>query len=270
MDLAKAVSQTKAYAGFFNYPLSEEETHYWLISKKLIPKALINKYLIPLTPKEKIYKKILLKNTQKKEKLASEILKIARLIPLIRLIALTGSVAAKNTKTDDDIDLLIITKGNTLWLVRPLFLFLLSCRFPRRHPGDSSFKTANAFCPNLWLDTSALTIPKNRQNLYTAHEVLQIKPLLDRGQTYQEFITANNWTKHFLANAYSSFSQQNLKNYPNPLSLLFAPLNWALFILQFIYMLPKKTTETVTLHSAFFHKNNLSKTLNTHLKNNSL
>lgn len=271
MDLANAVSKTKAYAGFFNYPLSEEETHHWLISKNVVSKASIKKFFSPLNSKELIYKKNLLKNTKTKEKLALEILKITRFIPFIRLIALTGSVAANNSKKEDDLDLLIITQENSLWLVRPLFLLLLSCNFSRRHPRDASRKTSNAFCPNLWLDMSSLKIPANRQNLYTAHEVLQIKPLVDRGQTYLNFISANRWTKHYLANAYYSFSQRiPVQKQTQLYSYILFPLNLLLFFLQFVYMLPKKTTETVTLHSAFFHKNNLSKTLNNHLKNNSL
>lgn len=271
MDLANAVSKTKAYAGYFNYPLSEEETHHWLISKRPVSKTSISKLLSPLEAKELTYKKNLLKNTQKKEKLAQELLKIARFIPFIRLIALTGSVAANNSKKNDDLDLLIITEENTLWLVRPLFLLLLSCQFSRRHPGDSSQKVSNAFCPNLWLDTSSLKIPTKRQSLYTAHEVLQVKPLLDRGQTHLRFVKANSWTKRFLANAYDSFSKINLPDTQNHFyAFLLFPLNYLLFVLQYLYMLPKKTTETVTLHSAFFHKNNLSNTLINHLKNNSL
>ena len=162
------------------------------------------------------------------------------------------------------------TEPNTLWFTRPLFLFFLSLFFNRRHPGDnSSIKIKNAFCPNLWLDMFSLTVPKKRQNIYTAHEVLQVRPLFDRGGTYQNFIRSNRWTSHYLANAYHKLSD---KKYPkkksNPLFFIIAPLNYLLFILQYFYMLPKKTTEVVSLHAAYFHKNDLSTVLTNYLKNN--
>lgn len=271
MDLAQAVSRTKAYGGFFRYPLSEEEIHHWLISDTLVSKKQISKYIQPLREKEIKIKNILKINTQKKENTAKEILKITRFIPFICLIALTGSVAANNSKKDDDLDLLIVTRANTLWLVRPLFLLLLSCCFPRRHPGDNPHKNSNAFCPNLWLDTTALSLPKNRRNLYTAHEVLQIKPLFDRGQTHLRFIKSNSWTKKYLSNAYQSLSQKKLSKTPESMiSKFMFPLNAFMFVLQLIYMLPKKTSESVNINYAFFHKGNLSEELNRHLKNNSL
>ena len=270
MNLASAVAKTIAYGGYFNFPLSLEEIHFWLISPRLVPKSLIKKYTNTLNPKDINLKKSLLANTKQKEIIALKLLKFIHLFPFIRLIAFTGSVAANNTKKNDDLDLLIITEPNTLWFTRPLFLFFLSLFFNRRHPGDnSSIKIKNAFCPNLWLDMFSLTVPKKRQNIYTAHEVLQVRPLFDRGDTYQNFIRSNRWTSHYLANAYHKLSD---KKYPkkksNPLFFIIAPLNYLLFILQYFYMLPKKTTEVVSLHAAYFHKNDLSTVLTNYLKNN--
>jgi predicted nucleotidyltransferase len=271
MDLSLAVAQTKAYAGYFNFPLSPSEIHYWLISPHPVSQKAISKYLSALTPRELSQRKTLNLITKQKEKTTLRFLKYAKHIPGIRLIALTGSIAANNSRPNDDLDLLIITRAHTLWLVRPILLLLLSTLFNRRHPGDSPTKTKNAFCPNLWLDSLSLSLPKNRQNLYTAHETLQIKPLLDRGHTHQLFINSNRWAGHFLANAYQALSQKNKNSNPRvSLSILLSPLNYLSFLLQYLYMLPKKTTETVSLHSAFFHKNNLSVSLEKHLQNNSL
>lgn len=276
MNLAIAVAKTIAYGDYFNFPLSLEEIHFWLISPRLVPKSLIKKYTTVLKPKEIKLKKNLLANTKQKEIVALKLLKFIHLFPFIRLIAFTGSVAANNTKKNDDLDLLIITEPNTLWFTRPLLLFLLSLVFNRRHPGDnSSKKTKNAFCPNLWLDTLSLTVPKKRQNIYTAHEVLQVRPLFDRGDTYQNFIRSNRWTSHYLANAYHKLSHGKSPK-KNSSTLFFspfffiAPFNYLLFILQYLYMFPKKTTESVSLHAAYFHKNDLSPILTNYLKTNSL
>lgn len=270
MDLATAVAKTIAYANFFNFPLSPSEIHLWLISPDTVPLSSLKKYLPELSKKEIEYKRLLADSTKQKVETAHQLIKFARFIPGIRLIAITGSVATNNSKKDDDIDLLIITSANSLWLVRPLFLLLLSIKFNRRHPGDSPHKQKNAFCPNLWLDTLTLPVLKNRRNIYTAHEVLQVKPIFDRGQTYRKFIKSNHWTRHFLANAYRKLSQGNAVTKHNAIiSCLLAPINYTFFLLQYLYMRSKITTEKVSLHSAYFHKHDLSIPLEKYLRTKS-
>ncbi|HSV94829.1 MAG TPA: hypothetical protein VLH94_02570 [Spirochaetia bacterium] len=271
MDLRRAVKKTLAYSAFFKFPLSPQETHFWLISPRPISFSSSKKYFPVLKQKDNKIREALLKNTLNKKKLATKFIRTARFLPGIRLIALTGSVAANNSKKNDDLDLLIVTSPHSVWLVRPLLLLLLSLKFNRRHPGDNPTKTQNAFCPNLWIDTLSLSVPKKRRNLYTAHEVLQIKPLLNRGQTYQHFLKSNHWTRHFLANAYKKLQQGKLKKQRiNPLIYLIAPINFFLFLLQYLYMLPKKTSEVVSLHSAYFHKKDFSSLLHTYLRDKSL
>ena len=202
--------------------------------------------------------------------MAKKMVEYARFIPGIRLIALTGSVAVNNSQKNDDLDLLIVTDNHCLWLVRPVFLLLLSLGFTRRHPGDTP-SPCDVFCPNLWLETKSLSIPKSKRNLYTAHEVLQIKPLLDRGDTYEAFIRSNSWVSHFLANAYPvTKATSTPKANVGLFSLLFWPFNYLSFLFQYLYMLPKKTSEYVTLHSAFFHTKDLSPLLADHLERKKL
>ncbi len=228
----------------------------------------ITKFVQNLEPKETEFRKALQNTTNNKVKFAQKLNKYAQFFPTIRLIALTGSVSVNNSKPSDDIDLMIVTYPNTLWITRPFFLIFLSLVFNRRHPGDNPAKVNNHFCPNLWLDTDSLSVPQSRRNIYTAHEVLQVKPIFDRGHAYLDFLHSNQWTKHFLANAYSRLTQDISKNtrQNTKKSLLFVPLNFLMFILQYLFMLPKKTTELVSLHSAFFHKNDLSGKLERLLK----
>jgi len=271
MDLARAVAKTIAYAGFFNFSLSAQEIHFWLISSHPISFSSIKKYLPTQKPQEAKIRQILQKNTTEKEQSALKLIKYVSLFPFIRLIALTGSVAANNTKTNDDLDLLVVTSPHTLWLTRPLFLIFLSLKFNRRHPGDTISKEKNVFCPNLWLDTQALSIPQRNRNIYTAHEVLQIKPIFDRGDTYQRFIDSNHWTSRFLANAYQELHRTPPSKLDTSfLFIFFFPLNFIFFVMQYLYMLPKKTTEAVSLHSAYFHKNNPILSLTNYLQRNSL
>lgn len=267
MDFRKAVEKTITYSAYFYFPLSPQEIYFWLISSQPVPLSSIKKYLPVLSKIDTKTRKTLLKNSKEKEKKALQFVKIARKLPWIRLIALTGSVAINNSKTDDDLDLLIITSAHTLWLVRPLILILLSTQFSRRHPNDDSSNTSDAFCPNLWLDTLSLSVPTNRRNIYTAHEVLQIKPLYNKKHAYQNFLSSNSWVGDYLANAYQILSNgKSYKDKPSISTFFLIPLNYLMYFLQYIYMLPKKTIEAVSYHSAYFHKNDLSNTLTNHLK----
>ncbi len=271
MNLANSVAKTIAYSAFFHFPLSPQEVHYWLITSRPISPSSVKKYLHPLSSKDTKLRETLNKTTLKKIFYAQKLLKYAWLFPSIKLIALTGSVSANNSHKNDDLDLLIVTSQNTLWLTRPFFLLFLSLKFNRRHPGDITPKETNSFCPNLWLDTASLSVPQTRRNLYTAHEVLQTLPLFDRGDTHARFIKQNCWTSRYLANAYQEISRKGISQKKSEkLCLFFAPLNFFLYILQYLYMLPKKTTEVVSIHSAFFHKKDLSQVLTQHLDHNSL
>ncbi|HOX96367.1 MAG TPA: nucleotidyltransferase domain-containing protein [Candidatus Woesebacteria bacterium] len=263
-----AVIQTIAYSEYFSFPLSSKEIHLWLIGDKRVSYPTVQRYSPPLSKKDTEKRLLLLKNTQAKEKYLQSLISYTRHIPGIEMIAITGSVAVGNTKKGDDIDLLIITKPYVLWLIRPLFLLILSLHFPRRHPGDNPRSIRlNSLCPNLWLDTLSLTVHPQKQNLYTAHEVLQARPVFERGDIYQQYLKANAWTSKYLANAYYAKTTPSHSTRLVSRNFFLAPLNAIFFFLQYLYMLPKKTSETISLHSAYFHKNDLYPSLKQHLQN---
>ena len=170
---------------------------------------------------------------------------------------------------------MVVTSADTLWLTRPLVIFFLKAlglRRPTSLPEHQSPRVSDKVCDNLWLDAAALALPKNKRNLYTAHEVLQAKPLFDRGNTHAKFLSANPWTKNYLANAYVAvqsgagqdkkspartprYSRGELRTifaWPNRLT---TALNTLAFKLQYHYMKRKITRETITLHAAYFHPN---------------
>ena len=278
----QAILNTLIYADIFDYPLTSSEIHKWLIKgqsqglslTELIEKNLIQKTksyyhlpgrqnIVPLRLSRRHFSQLKLQK-------AKRIAKILSLIPSIRLITVTGALAMNNSDKNDDIDLMIITKNNRLWLTRLivyLFFFTFfrqSSRVPNHQRSAAKRKTVrnlqqfkDKLCLNLWLDESALVIPKSRRNLYTAHEICQIKPLLDKKNTYQNFLSSNSWVKKYLPNATklngselpAACSEAKGSSEPSALNLL----NSLAFKLQHIYMKPKITNETISLNSAFFH-----------------
>lgn len=257
-SLTLSVKQTLSYAAHFDYDLTFLDLHHWLISPKTVSLSSLKRNLLALKQSPTLSKKRLRRQTLTQQKLTSSslVLSFFRLIPTIRLLALTGSLAMNNAKPGDDIDLMVITSPHSLWLTRlfliPLLRLFFKTRYPKAPVGEST--TKDAICLNLWLQTTSLAVPKFKRNLYTAHEVLQIRPLVDKDTTYQQFLRKNSWVKAYLANAYqakvkptSTLPLTSLVDY------FLAPFNLLAFLLQYLYMRSKITHEYITYTSAYFH-----------------
>ncbi len=258
-SLDQTVAATIQYARFFDYDLSLTDLHQRLISPHIISKKQLKDFInqapqlkkhihSQLTPKRQKRTKI----SQKKLKVAQRLTSFIKHIPTINLIAATGSIAVNNARPQDDIDILIVTTPHTLWITRPFVFIITKLFFSRRRPQKTAI-TSNDICNNLWLDSLGLSVPEPKRNLYTAHEILQVRPLFDRHNTHQQLLSQNSWVKKHLSNAYQSFNKKQSKNKASPFTYLLAPLNLLLFTLQYLYMKPKLTQETITLHSAYFH-----------------
>ena len=280
VSLRRAVAQTLAYSRHFGLPLTPGKLHLWLISSRSTPLIRLRPYLPkPTGPNRRLIEQRLL-YSQKKLLIARRIARLLGLFPTIKLICATGSLAVDNARQYDDLDIMLVTSANTLWLTRPLVIFflkILRLRRPTSLPEHQSPRVSDKVCDNLWLDEIALALPENKRNLYTAHEVLQARPLFDRGNTHARFISANPWTKNYLANAYVSHvipakagichSRESGNLYRSPIRACPRPdrgsgmtvflkiLNHLAFRLQYSYMKSKITRETITLHSAYFHPN---------------
>jgi len=239
-----AVLRTIAYASIFNYHLSFEELYRYLISSEPVSKTKLKPYF---TAKPQPVNRF----SQLKWPVARRAAKILSFIPSIRLVAVTGALAMNNADKNEDIDLMIITAPNRLWLTRLLVLILL---FPHLRRGQ---KINNRLCLNLWLDETSLNL--KTQNLFVAHEICQLKPLYNRDAAYQKFIAANLWYKQFLSNwtpvptgsdpaGKRSVLEAKLRG-----RTLLDKLEFLSFHLQYAYMKPKITLERVGRHFAFFH-----------------
>lgn len=261
-SMQAAVLNTLAYADIFDYPLTVKEIHKWLIPEPSVLSVSLSqqigrsqgyyflagrRHLVQLRQSRH-------RTSLKKLRLAKRVGDWLKLIPFINLVGITGALAMNNSESTDDIDLMIITSHHTLWLTRPLVVTFMELLGVRRHPSCSS-SVANRFCLNLWLDTTALSVPKSRRNLYTAHEVAQVKPLWSRGHTYQEFLSANRWINRYLPN----IPIPKIKTLVTDNWLLITLINRLAFRLQLWYMKPRLTHERVSLHAAFFHPRNTAK-----------
>lgn len=279
-NVDKAVYNTLVYSTHFAYPLTKEEIYLKQHSSFIFSQKEINQSIYKLLAAKIIFCKqnyyfinqkklqINIKNRIEKEKISTEKLKFARKtldkitkISWVKAILITGSVAAKNANKEDDIDILIITADNRLWLVRLIVIMFLELKKIRRRPDDKNF--ADKICFNMVLDGSFCLIPFQNQNIYTAHELLQSILIYEYDNCYYSLLKQNQWVNQFAANWYQSRLKQisltkNVKIGNFFINKLLTKLNYLFYRLQKVYMQPKITKEFVNLHQALFHPSNIS------------
>lgn len=259
----QAVLKTLLYADIFTYPLTEDEIWKYIaeqpLSKQAVHTALLK--LKSLVTKKNSFITLAGRESsiplrQERSKIAKEkythALRAARIlsfIPTILLVGLSGSAAMDNADWEDDIDFFIITKHNMLWITRLLTILLLDILGIRRKHAS---KKRNGICINIFLDEADLAFSKRQQDIYSAHEIVQMKPLVNRNTTYQRFIYANTWIMPILPHAllYEDYYARQLS--VKHIETTFVLENIAM-IVQLWYMRKRKTSEITTPSRAFFH-----------------
>lgn len=215
------ILKTLIYSDIFDYPLTIEDIHRFLISdkkeeikeirknlqalKKIIAEE--NGFYCFLNKKEIVEKRIIREKIScKKIIFTNKIASYLAFIPTVYLIGISGALAMKNSDEKDDIDLFIIAKENTLWTTRLFILLFLQFLGVLRRRNEKNLK--NKICLNMLVDENFMSLPKTKRDLYNAHEVVQLLPIFERKNTYSRFINANFWINHFLANAFEYQTMQ--------------------------------------------------------------
>lgn len=223
--MEKAILKTLIYADIFDYPLKGYEVLKWLIGKeatlekvekalnRLIKKRKLEKFkdFYFLKSQKKLIAKRLRqqKNSQKfllKARILSQTLKI---IPWIKLVGISGGLAVDNCSKKDDIDLFLITDTNRIWLSRIFAIIIFDLLRVRRKVDMKPTQVSGKFCFNTILDEDHLT--QSFKDLYTAHEVLQMKLLWQREGIYTKYLSDNDWAFEYLPNWTSRIKYSKVK-----------------------------------------------------------
>ena len=213
--MEKELASVFQYYAFFEYFPNFDDI-YTFFPKKIRKKQLKNElkrtkytpveYSISASTEGNIFFKEKLKKVQLYIKLIS-------LFPQIKLIGLSGSMAMKNPKSEDDIDLFIITEKKRLFTARFLATIISFIMGLKRSIGQN--EAPNKVCLNLFFDESNLKVPKFKQTEFVGHEVIQMKPVINKNQTYEKFLNANEWVFRLFPNAEKDFrgSKADLHRY---------------------------------------------------------
>lgn len=210
------------------------------------------------------------KKQLQREKYSVEKLKIARKaskliskIPTVKFIGITGALAMNNAGKNSDIDLMIITFQGTLWLTRfCVYCLLHTTYYILRKPRVKNER--DALCLNMWLDENDLIWNKKDRNIYTAHEIAQIVPLVNKDKIFEYFLYLNRWILDYWP--YAVKVPYAISNKPygkvtinhNAYSIKHL-IEKIAYIFQYKYMKAKMTREVVTPTRAIFHPNDWGK-----------
>lgn len=214
------IIKTLTYFSLFQYPPAFDEI-YTFVEKKTSIRTL-KKYINTLVRNKKIVtqdgyfcsstdKSIITQYqkrksySHKKIKKISFFTKVLALFPQIKLIGLSGSVAMMNAKQNDDIDLFIITARNRLFTGRFVALVMAQMLGLRRvrHSGNT---IKDKICLNLFFDESNMVVPKLKKTPYVGHEILQMKPIINKDNIYERFLVKNGWVLDIFPNAIKIFN----------------------------------------------------------------
>lgn len=265
MKLKEAIINSLCYRAVFDYPLSFYQLSNYLIDgyvdnlsfdelkrnlKNLINEGEINyaygKYLLPNRSyvnwdERKEFSKNLIKKAEK-------ITKVLKLIPWIKFVGITGTVSAFGAEEDDDIDFLIISQKDRLWLVRG-FVFVILKILGQLRTDDAPQRK---ICPNIFLSEDYLFWEKQKRNLFVANEICMLYPLYDKNETYFRFIKENEWVFNYFVNFKVGFDKLSKKT--ERTSYFMELLEKAAYVLQKKYMRKRQTTELIEKNRIHFNK----------------
>jgi hypothetical protein len=206
-----AIMRTILYGDVFDCALTAEEIHHYLIHHQPVPMEVVcdalatSSYLRDQLYTENGYftradrRELIALRLERREIALAMWESAARYgrwlsrLPFVRMVALTGALAAQNpSRKQDDYDYLLVTQTGRVWLARAFAILLV--RFGKLR--------GVVICPNYVLAEDALA--QTRRNLFMAREVAQMVPFYGH-HIYSAMREANRWTDGHLPNALTAF-----------------------------------------------------------------
>ena len=205
LPIEQAALRSVAYADVFDYPLLAAEVHRYLHGLSATPEVTAEALARCSAPggtlacREGYYtlpgREGLVEVRRRRAALARNLwptaLKYGRLIaalPFVRMVAVTGSLAWDNIDGKADIDYLIVTEPDRLWV----------CRWLVRAVGRVARRDGVTLCPNYVVSKRALVL--SERNLYAAYELARMTPIAGLGM-HRRLRRANPWALAYLPNA---------------------------------------------------------------------
>jgi len=203
-ELERAILETLAYSDVFEYPLRLDEIHRYLpqcAEMEETAKALASlagqvgekdglfflaghEGIVDIRKRRETYSRMLLPR-------ALTYGRMLGVLPFVRSVALTGSLAALNCSGGADFDYMLIAAHERVWTARAFALLL----------NRVARLFGHTLCPNIIVSEKALNWPAH--DVYSAHEFCQMIPITGMA-LHAKLIEANAWIEEALPNAFQS------------------------------------------------------------------
>ncbi|MBI4160508.1 MAG: hypothetical protein HY506_01215 [Candidatus Yanofskybacteria bacterium] len=223
MDIRQNILATLSYYDVFDLPLSREEVAARLINFKhlglgrslteqrpgtdevgreldqLMLDGVINRggsfyflsgrnYLPPLRLKRE-------KMARDNWRITGRMARWIRLLPYVRAVFASGSLAMRNMDELSDLDILVVVRHGRIWFARLLVTGLFSLLRMRRNAGDKI--APGKICLNHYITDKSLLIPF--KSIYTAQTYANLAPIYFRDYAAaREFKRENEWVMDFV------------------------------------------------------------------------
>ena len=203
--IERAVLRTVAYGDVFEYPLRDSEVHRYLHGVRATAEATAAALARCSTPGGALTHRNGYYTLRGRDGLVdvrrARAVHAGRLwpaavrygraiagLPFVRMVAVTGSLAWDNIDNAGDIDYLIVTEPDHLWM----------CRWLVAAVGRVVRLRGAVLCPNYLVSSRALLLAE--PNLYGAYELVRMTPIVGRSM-YRRLRFANAWAADYLPNA---------------------------------------------------------------------
>ncbi len=210
-SIEAAILRTVLYADVFNFPMTVEEIHHFLIYDRPIRLEQVKQAIDTSHWLSEMLEQIdryvvyigrgdLIAVRTAREQASQHLWPLAvhygnwlAHLPFVRMVALTGALAMRNAADDDDdLDYILVTTPGRVWIARAFAILLV--RLARMQGKE--------ICPNYVLAETSLE--QEWRNIFMAHEIVQMVPLYGYS-LYQRFRSANHWVEQELPNAEDTY-----------------------------------------------------------------
>jgi len=207
MSLQTAILKTLAYSDIFDYPLNLDELHRYLVESATREEVFACvESMSAVGSRDGYYflagREEILALRQIREAAARRLYGravfygcVLGLLPFVRMVALTGSLAVMNLSKGADLDYMLVTVPGRLWIARAFSVIF----------GRLMRPLGYTICINVLISKNALTWPVH--DLYSAREMCQMIPVAGL-EMYHQLRRANTWTEAILPNSAASWFGQ--------------------------------------------------------------
>jgi predicted nucleotidyltransferase len=137
------------------------------------------------------------KLADQKWKKIKKIFWIMQVVPFMKMVLVSGSLALGNSRKESDVDLIITAKKGKIWTVRTFVTLLTSILGVRRYKN----KTEDKICLNHYITDKSLKIPF--ESLYNAQSYLHLINVYNSKkdkELFRKFQEENKWIGKYVQN----------------------------------------------------------------------